>query len=81
MAGRPIGPPAPSARSWRPDPGFASLSGMLDPWLSTSGFAAGVRVGMTGVGGALMTPLPILLLATQPTHAVDTEIRLAKEGT
>ena len=35
---------------------------MIDPLYSLSGFVVGMLVGMTGVGGgALMTPLLILL--------------------
>ncbi len=48
---------------------------MLDPWLSASGFVVGVLVGMTGVGGgALMTPLLILLFGVTPTTAVGTDL-------
>ena len=41
---------------------------MIDPLYSLSGFAVGLLVGMTGVGGgALMTPLPVLaLVLSQP---------------
>ena len=48
---------------------------MLDPALSISGFIVGMLVGMTGVGGgALMTPLLILVFGMQPTAAVGTDL-------
>ena len=44
---------------------------MLDPGLAASGFVVGALVGLTGVGGgALMTPLLILLFGVRPTVAV-----------
>lgn len=46
--------------------------------LSVSGFVVGVLIGMTGVGGgALMTPLLILVFGIQPTTAVGTDIAYA----
>ena len=43
-----------------------------------SGFAVGVLVGMTGVGGgSLMTPLLILLFGIHPTTAVGTDLIFA----
>ncbi len=51
---------------------------MFDPWLSVSGFLVGMLVGMTGVGGgALMTPILILLFGIRPTHAVGTDLAYA----
>jgi uncharacterized membrane protein YfcA len=48
---------------------------MIDPLFSLSGFAVGVLVGMTGVGGgALMTPLLILLFGVHPATAVGTDL-------
>jgi uncharacterized protein len=46
------------------------------PYLYTvSGFAVGLLVGMTGVGGgALMTPLLILLFGVHPAAAVGTDL-------
>ncbi len=42
------------------------------------GFGIGVRVGMTGMGGgALMTPLLILLFGVSPTTAIGTDILYA----
>jgi len=40
---------------------------MIDPLYSLSGFAVGLLVGMTGVGGgSLMTPILILLFGVHP---------------
>lgn len=51
---------------------------MFDPGLSLSGFVVGALVGLTGVGGgAIMTPLLILLFGIQPTHAVGTDLAYA----
>jgi uncharacterized membrane protein YfcA len=48
---------------------------MLDPALNVSGFIVGLLVGMTGVGGgALMTPLLILVFGMKPTVAVGTDL-------
>jgi uncharacterized membrane protein YfcA len=48
---------------------------MFDPWLSLSGFVVGVLIGMTGVGGgALMTPLLIMVFGVRPLHAVGTDL-------
>lgn len=48
-------------------------------WLYTmSGFAVGLLVGMTGVGGgSLMTPLLILLFGVHPATAVGTDLLYA----
>jgi uncharacterized membrane protein YfcA len=51
---------------------------MFDPWLAASGFVVGLLVGLTGVGGgALMTPLLILLFGVRPTLAVGTDLAYA----
>ena len=51
---------------------------MIDPLYSLSGFAVGALVGMTGVGGgALMTPLLILLFGVHPATAVGTDLLYA----
>jgi hypothetical protein len=51
---------------------------VFDPWLSASGFVVGLLVGLTGVGGgALMTPLLILLFGVKPTTAVGTDVLYA----
>ena len=51
---------------------------MIDPLYVISGFAVGLLVGMTGVGGgSLMTPLLILLFGVHPTTAVGTDLLYA----
>lgn len=48
---------------------------MIDPLYALSGFAVGLLVGMTGVGGgSLMTPLLILLFGIHPATAVGTDL-------
>ena len=43
-----------------------------------SGFAVGILVGLTGVGGgSLMTPLLTLLFGVAPTTAVGTDLAFA----
>src|SRR5271169_3784864 len=50
----------------------------LQPLYSTTGFAVGLLVGMTGVGGgSLMTPLLILLFGIHPATAVGTDLLYA----
>jgi uncharacterized membrane protein YfcA len=51
---------------------------MIDPLYSLSGFAVGLLVGMTGVGGgALMTPILIMLFGIHPATAVGTDLLYA----
>ncbi|HEX3442052.1 MAG TPA: sulfite exporter TauE/SafE family protein [Pseudolabrys sp.] len=51
---------------------------MIDPLYALSGFCVGLLVGMTGVGGgALMTPLLILLFGVHPATAVGTDLLYA----
>ncbi len=51
---------------------------MIDPLFSLSGFAVGLLVGMTGIGGgSLMTPLLILLFGVHPATAVGTDLLYA----
>src|SRR5437763_6676342 len=51
---------------------------IIDPLYVTSGFAVGLLVGMTGVGGgSLMTPLLILLFGIHPSTAVGTDLLYA----
>jgi len=51
---------------------------MIDPLYSLSGFAVGLLVGMTGVGGgSLMTPFLILLFGIHPATAVGTDLLYA----
>jgi uncharacterized protein len=55
-----------------------SLMQAIDPLYSASGFAVGLLVGMTGVGGgSLMTPLLILLFGIHPATAVGTDLLYA----
>jgi hypothetical protein len=50
----------------------------LQPLYSASGFAVGLLVGLTGVGGgSLMTPLLILLFGIHPATAVGTDLMYA----
>lgn len=50
----------------------------INPLYSISGFAVGLLVGMTGVGGgSLMTPLLILLFGIHPATAVGTDLLYA----
>jgi uncharacterized protein len=51
---------------------------VIDPVFVASGFAVGLLVGMTGVGGgSLMTPLLILLFGIHPATAVGTDLLYA----
>lgn len=51
---------------------------LFDPWLAATGFAVGIMVGLTGVGGgALMTPILILVFGVRPTLAVGTDLAYA----
>jgi uncharacterized protein len=48
---------------------------MIQPAYALSGFAVGVVVGLTGVGGgALMTPILVLLFGVHPATAVGTDL-------
>ncbi len=50
----------------------------LNPLYTLSGFAVGTMVGLTGVGGgALMTPLLVLLFGIHPSVAVGTDLLYA----
>ena len=50
----------------------------MNPMFSMSGFAVGLLVGLTGVGGgSLMTPLLILLFGIHPVTAVGTDLLYA----
>jgi uncharacterized protein len=51
---------------------------MFDPATMTAGLFVGVMVGLTGIGGgALMTPILVLLLGTVPQTAVGTDLFFA----
>jgi len=70
------------SRSFLDLPGECSLCcrGMIlpDPAFALSGFIVGLMVGQTGVGGgALMTPLLVLLFGVHPTTAVGTDLLYA----
>lgn len=55
-----------------------SILGWIDPAFVLSGFAVGLLVGQTGVGGgALMTPLLVLLFGVPPATAVGTDLLYA----
>ena len=50
----------------------------FNPALSVSGFAVGLLVGLTGVGGgSLMTPLLVLAFGVRPVTAVGTDLLYA----
>ena len=50
----------------------------FNPALSVSGFVVGLLVGLTGVGGgALMTPLLVLVFGIRPATAVGTDLLYA----
>jgi len=50
----------------------------LDPAIISAGFVVGLLVGVTGIGGgALMTPILVLLFGTAPRTAVGTDLFFA----
>ena len=50
----------------------------IDPAFAVSGFAVGLLVGLTGVGGgSLMTPLLVLVFGIHPATAVGTDLLYA----
>jgi uncharacterized protein len=54
------------------------MSGSFDPLYSLSGFLVGLLIGQTGMGGgALMTPMLILLFGVHPATAVGTDLLYA----
>jgi uncharacterized membrane protein YfcA len=54
------------------------MLGSIDSLYSLSGFLVGLLVGQTGMGGgALMTPLLILLIGVHPATAVGTDLLYA----
>jgi uncharacterized protein len=47
----------------------------VDPTIAIAGFAVGVLVGLTGMGGgALMTPVLVLMFGVQPLAAVSSDL-------
>src|SRR5579884_2881622 len=69
-------------RHRRPGPGhvasagFELLSGLhLDPYIVLGSAVVGLLVGMTGAGGgALMTPMLILLFGVNPASAISSDL-------
>src|SRR5450631_4825993 len=54
------------------------MFGTINPLFALSGFFIGLLVGQTGMGGgALMTPLLILLFGVHPATAVGTDLLYA----
>src|SRR6201989_214367 len=54
----------------------------INPLFSLSGFFVGLLVGQTGVGGgALMTPILVLLFGIHPATAVGTDLLYASATT
>ena len=50
----------------------------LEPLFTVAGFAVGLLVGLTGVGGgSLMTPILIVLFGVHPATAVGTDLLYA----
>jgi uncharacterized membrane protein YfcA len=55
-----------------------SISDLINPLYSLSGFGVGLLVGLTGVGGgSLMTPVLILVFGIHPATAVGTDLLYA----
>lgn len=55
-----------------------TVSTMLDVATTLSGFAVGIIVGLTGIGGgALMTPVLVLIFGVAPHTAVGTDLLFA----
>jgi len=87
---RPAPPPAaprPWQRTWLPglaawaalaSLAYATAGGRLDGYLTLTGLLIGFLVGLTGMGGgALMTPVLILLFGFAPTMAIGTDVTYA----
>src|ERR1700739_4766251 len=57
---------------------FQHILASINPLYSLSGFAVGMMVGLTGVGGgSLMTPLLVLVFGIHPTTALGTDLLYA----
>ena len=57
---------------------LSPAAGHLNPYLTLTGVLVGFLVGLTGMGGgALMTPILILLFGFTPTMAIGTDIAYA----
>jgi len=47
----------------------------VDPYVAAAGLLVGFTVGLTGMGGgALMTPVMVLLFGVQPLTAVSSDL-------
>jgi uncharacterized membrane protein YfcA len=47
----------------------------IDPYVSAAGLLVGFTVGLTGMGGgALMTPLLVLMFKVQPLAAISSDL-------
>ena len=56
-------------------PGLWWDGDVFDPWVTLSGAGVGFIVGLTGMGGgALMTPMLVLLFGVEPLTAVSSDI-------
>ncbi len=54
------------------------MHGIIQPIYSLSGFAVGLLVGLTGLGGgSLMTPLLVMVFGMHPSSAVGTDLLFA----
>lgn len=54
---------------------LADLTGWIDPGLVIGGLAGGFTMGLTGMGGgALLTPMLVLLFGVSPTAAVGSDL-------
>jgi uncharacterized membrane protein YfcA len=72
-----VGSPGRGARKTRTRQ-YSNSMDIINPLYTTSGFAVGLLVGMTGVGGgSLMTPVLILLFGIHPATAVGTDLLYA----
>ena len=51
----------------------------LDPWVIVAGLGVGFVVGLTGMGGgALMTPVLVIVFGIQPLAAVSSDPSLSE---
>jgi len=54
---------------------MGSSEHMLDPWVALAGLLVGLIVGLTGMGGgALMTPVLVLVFGVDPLAAVSSDL-------
>jgi uncharacterized membrane protein YfcA len=58
--------------------GLRKEGNMIEPLLICLGMCIGVLIGLTGIGGgALLTPLLIMVVGVSPMHAVGTDLAFA----